>query len=45
MVSQAETVLGYTRATADALHEPQRYIDAVRGAQTVPHPMAREGTP
>jgi len=45
MVSQAETVLGYTRATADALHEPQRYIDAVRGAMTVPHPMAREGTP
>ncbi|NIM40304.1 MAG: monovalent cation/H+ antiporter subunit D [Hydrogenophaga sp.] len=45
MVSQAETVLGYTRATADALHEPQRYIDAVRGATTVPHPAVRGGTP
>jgi multicomponent K+:H+ antiporter subunit D len=45
MVSQAETVLGYTRATADALHEPQRYIDAVRGAMTVPHPVVRGGTP
>jgi multicomponent K+:H+ antiporter subunit D len=36
MVGQAEAVLGYTRATADALHEPQRYIDAVMGTRTVP---------
>jgi multicomponent K+:H+ antiporter subunit D len=39
MVGQAEAVLGYTRATADALHEPQRYIDAVMGTRTVPKPV------
>lgn len=38
MVAQAEAVLGYTRATADLLHEPQRYIDAVFGTRTVPNP-------
>lgn len=38
MVAQAEAVLGYTRATADLLHEPQQYIDAVFGTRTVPNP-------
>jgi multicomponent K+:H+ antiporter subunit D len=36
MVVQAEAVFGYARATADALHEPQRYVDAVMRARTVP---------
>src|SRR5690606_25330898 len=39
MVSQAESVLGYTQATADLLHEPQRYIEAVLGARPPPHPV------
>jgi multicomponent K+:H+ antiporter subunit D len=38
MVVQAEAVFGYARATADALHEPQRYVDAVMRARTVPSP-------
>ncbi len=33
MVVMAEPVLGYTRAAAEALHEPGRYIDAVMGAR------------
>ncbi len=35
LVVHAEAALRYTRATADALHEPARYIDAVMGARTV----------
>jgi hypothetical protein len=38
MVAQAEAAFGYARATADALHEPQRYIDAVMDARTVRSP-------
>ena len=33
MVVMAEPVLGYTRAAAEALHDPVRYIDAVMGAR------------
>jgi multicomponent K+:H+ antiporter subunit D len=33
MVAQAETVLGYMRATAASLHQPARYIAAVMAAQ------------
>jgi len=44
MVAQAEAVLGYTRATADLLHEPQHYIDAVFSTRTVPNP-GQEGQP
>jgi multicomponent K+:H+ antiporter subunit D len=33
MVAQAETVLGYMRATAASLHQPGRYIGAVMAAQ------------
>lgn len=36
MVLQAETVLSYTRAAAQALHAPGLYIDAVMSAQPVP---------
>lgn len=39
MVAQAESVLGYTRATADALHTPKHYIDAVLSTRTVPNPV------
>jgi multicomponent K+:H+ antiporter subunit D len=38
MVWQAEAVLGYTRATAEALHTPSRYIDAVMDTLPVPNP-------
>ena len=38
MVWQAEAVLGYTRATAEALHTPNRYIDAVMDTLPVPNP-------
>lgn len=38
LVSQAESVLGYTRATAEALHERSRYIDAVMGTRPVLRP-------
>ncbi len=33
LVAQAEAVLGYARATADALHAPALYVDAVMGAR------------
>lgn len=36
MVLQAEAVLTYTRAAAQALHAPGLYIDAVMSAQPVP---------
>jgi len=42
MVAQAQTVLDYTQATADALHEPQRYIEAVLGTRPVPNPVKGE---
>jgi multicomponent K+:H+ antiporter subunit D len=38
LVSQAESVLSYTRATADALHERSRYIDAVMNTRPVVRP-------
>jgi multicomponent K+:H+ antiporter subunit D len=43
MVVQGESVLAYVRATADALHEPALYIDAVMGARPVQR--LREGAP
>jgi len=36
LVVGGETMLGYTRAAAQALHEPQHYIDAVMRAQPRP---------
>ena len=36
MVLMAEPVLDYTRAAAEALHDPVRYIDAVMGARIRP---------
>jgi len=39
LVAGAEPVLDYTRATAEALHAPDRYIEAVLGAR----PVARVG--
>jgi multicomponent K+:H+ antiporter subunit D len=41
MVLRGEPVLQYVRATADALHQPERYINAVMGAR----PLARADTP
>jgi multicomponent K+:H+ antiporter subunit D len=38
---RGEPVLHYMRATADALHRPALYIDAVLGARTVPRAGAR----
>ncbi len=38
MVWQAEDVLAYTRATAESLHTPSRYIEAVMSARPVPNP-------
>ena len=35
IVVQAQSVLGYARATADALHQPARYIDAVLAQRPV----------
>ncbi len=35
LVVRGETALAYMRATADALHQPQRYIDAVMDARPV----------
>ncbi len=39
LVVYADAALAYTRATAEALHEPARYIDAVLSARPV-HPAA-----
>lgn len=36
LVVCGEPVLAYARATADTLHQPQRYIDAVFGARALP---------
>ena len=41
LVVGGEPVLAYARATADTLHQPQHYIDAVFGAR--PLPGVREG--
>ena len=41
--TQAEAALGYTWATAEALHTPQQYIRAVLSAQPVPR--AGQGVP
>ena len=49
LTARAEPVLRYTRATAEALHSPAGYIDAVLSAQPVPGPTrpiaSGEGTP
>jgi multicomponent K+:H+ antiporter subunit D len=36
LVAMAEPALVYTRAAADALHAPERYIEAVLGARPLP---------
>ena len=41
IVVQAQSVLGYARATADALHQPTRYIEAVLSQR----PVMRATTP
>jgi len=41
LVIHAEQALAYTRATADALHRPALYIDAVLAARPVPPPMRK----
>ncbi len=42
----AEPALRYMRATADALHQPQRYIDAVHvGAAGAPPPARASRRP
>jgi len=38
IVVQAQAVLDYARATADALHQPARYIDAVLSQRPLPQP-------
>ena len=38
LVVQADAVLAYARATADALHEPTRYMQAVMSARPLPQP-------
>jgi len=38
LVLQADAVLAYTRATADALHDPARYMQAVMSARPLPQP-------
>lgn len=43
IVLQGEALLGYARATADALHEPQRYIEAVTNAR--PRTLDKIGAP
>jgi multicomponent K+:H+ antiporter subunit D len=40
LVLHAEAALAYTRGTAEALHEPSWYIDAVMNARTVKTPAA-----
>jgi multicomponent K+:H+ antiporter subunit D len=42
IVLQGEALLGYARATADALHDPERYIEAVMGAR--PQTLEKIGT-
>ncbi len=41
LVIHAEQALAYTRATADALHRPTLYIDAVLAARPLPPPAPR----
>ncbi len=38
LMLQADAVLAYTRATADMLHEPARYMHAVMSARPLPQP-------
>jgi multicomponent K+:H+ antiporter subunit D len=38
LVLQADAVLAYTRATAEMLHEPARYVQAVMSARPLPQP-------
>jgi multicomponent K+:H+ antiporter subunit D len=38
LVVAGEPALRYMRDTADALHDPQRYIDSVMAARPVPSP-------
>ncbi|MFG6207745.1 monovalent cation/H+ antiporter subunit D [Pseudomonas retamae] len=38
---QAEPLLRYTQATADALHNPQQYVMAVLGTRAVPSPEGK----
>ena len=38
MVSHGEAALRYARATAESLHEPTRYIEAVLRARPLSHP-------
>jgi len=49
LTARAEPVMRYTRATAESLHSPIGYIDAVLSAKPVPGPtrpmMGREGPP
>jgi multicomponent K+:H+ antiporter subunit D len=40
LVVRGEPALAYVRATADALHQPQPYIEAVLGAQPVRREVA-----
>ena len=40
LVIRASPVIGHTRMTAEWLHQPQRYIDAVMMARPVPSPGA-----
>jgi len=42
LVAQSDAALRYTHATAQALHAPQQYIDAVLRARPVSPPAARE---
>jgi multicomponent K+:H+ antiporter subunit D len=45
LVVQAEAALAYTRAAAQALHEPARYIDAVLATRARPGPTRDAATP
>ncbi len=41
MVLHAEPMLGYARATAEALHAPEQYVRAVMSARTLPSPATQ----
>ena len=38
---KAEPLLRYTQATADALNNPQQYVNAVLGTRAVPSPESK----
>ena len=42
LVAMAEPALVYTRSAAEALHTPERYIEAVLGAMPVPAAQGRQ---